>query len=71
MACRPSGGADQSGSVSDGSPQLWTITVGGGNATAGPVKGVGAKKGVWRGIARAFKSWKGWKGLKVLQFWKK
>ena len=30
----PSGGADQSGSISDGSPKLWTIAVGGGNATA-------------------------------------
>ena len=30
----PSGGVDQSGAVSDGSPKLWTITVGGGNATA-------------------------------------
>jgi len=33
----PSSGADQSGSVSDGSPQLWTITVGGANASASPV----------------------------------
>ena len=29
----PSGGVDQSGAVSDGSPALWTITVGGSNAT--------------------------------------
>ena len=30
----PSSGADQSGSVSDGNPQLWTVTVGGANASA-------------------------------------
>ena len=30
----PNGGADQSGYVSDGSPTLWTIAVGGANATA-------------------------------------
>ncbi|MCJ1405345.1 hypothetical protein MMC11_008572 [Xylographa trunciseda] len=30
----PSGGIDESGAVSDGSPKLWTIAVGGGNATA-------------------------------------
>ncbi|MCJ1356712.1 MAG: hypothetical protein MMC33_006707 [Icmadophila ericetorum] len=34
----PSGGADQSGSISDGAPLLWTITVGGGNATASAKK---------------------------------
>ena len=30
----PSGGKDQSGYFSDGSPKLWTIAVGGGNASA-------------------------------------
>lgn len=30
----PSGGRDQSGAVSDGSPLLLTVAVGGGNATA-------------------------------------
>ncbi|MCJ1326136.1 hypothetical protein MMC10_002800 [Thelotrema lepadinum] len=30
----PSGGKDQSGFFSDGNPKLWTIAVGGGNATA-------------------------------------
>jgi hypothetical protein len=29
----PTGGADQSGAVSSGSPTLWTVTVGGGNAS--------------------------------------
>ncbi|KIM97846.1 glycoside hydrolase family 64 protein [Oidiodendron maius Zn] len=41
----PSNGADQSGSVSDGSPQLWTVTVGGANASASaaaPVENVKA-----------------------------
>ncbi|KAL1964956.1 hypothetical protein VTN77DRAFT_6156 [Rasamsonia byssochlamydoides] len=33
----PSGGADQSGSISDPNPQLLTVAVGGANATAGPV----------------------------------
>lgn len=32
----PTNGADQSGSVSDGSPQLFTVTVGGANASASP-----------------------------------
>ena len=41
----PSNGADQSGSMSDGSPQLWTVTVGGANASASaaaPVENVKA-----------------------------
>ena len=41
----PTNGADQSGSMSDGSPQLWTVTVGGANASASaaaPVENVKA-----------------------------
>lgn len=34
----PTGGQDQSGAVNDGSPQLLTVAVGGGNASAGLTK---------------------------------
>lgn len=36
----PSNGADQSGAVFDGSPQLFTVTVGGANASASPAQAV-------------------------------